>query len=182
MKYWMLALGLITGAATGLAQATVYKSVDAAGNVQYSDSPSKNAKAIELPPISIVPSINPLDLQTAQPATQPQRPNQYRLNFISPLADQVIRKPDGINIEVSTIPPLADGDVMTILLDGVVVSKGTAAGISTDDIDRGAHQITARVTNPTGRVVSQNSIAVNIQQGSINSPANKANQPKPTKK
>ena len=171
---------LLIGAAQGYAQAAVYKTTDAAGNAVYSDSPSKNAKEVNLPPLTIVPSI-PVDTAPQQ-AAAPARPTRYLINFISPLEDQVVRKPDAVNIGVDVKPPLAPGDNLTILWDGKPVANGFGATVNTEEMDRGEHVATARVTSPQGRTISEKSITVNLQQGSANSPANQAKQPKPGKK
>ena len=42
----------------GMAHAAIYKSIDAQGNVFYTDAPTKDAKQIELPPLAIVPSLS----------------------------------------------------------------------------------------------------------------------------
>lgn len=181
MKNWtapLLAVLLATG--TGSAYAAVYKTVDAAGNAVYSDAPTKNSKEVNLPPLTIVPSI-PVEVAPA-PSAVPARPTQYRINFISPLEDQVVRKPEGVEVNVDIRPALAQGDVLSILWDNQPISNTNTANINSDDIERGAHQLTARVTSSRGRVISEKSITVNIQQGSANSPANQAKQPKPGKK
>src|SRR5687768_18565874 len=46
-----------------LTQAGVYKHIDEHGNVTYSNVPSNNAKRIDLPPIVVVPSINPEEIE-----------------------------------------------------------------------------------------------------------------------
>lgn len=54
-------------AANSLAYGDVYKSVDENGNVTYSNSPSKGAKKVDLPPISIVPASPVPPQETAKP-------------------------------------------------------------------------------------------------------------------
>lgn len=171
-----IALGFSVVLGANVSMAAVYKSVDAKGNVVYSDAPSKNAKEISLPPISIVPSLSPVDVARANTApdnvTQP-RVTQYQLSFVSPLPDQVVRKPDSVNVNVNSVPPLSNGDVMSILLDGVVIANGNSATVSTENLDRGTHSLVVRVMNANGQVVSQSSTSLNIQQINVNSPANK---------
>lgn len=179
MKNWkktLLAILMMTGAVG--AQAAVYKTVDGSGNAAYSDSPSKNAKEVTLPPLTIVPSI-PVE-QTPQ-VTAP-RPVQYRLNFISPLDEQTIRKPDPVEISVDVKPALVQGDNIIILWDGQPVSKTNLATIATEEVDRGEHQVIARILSAQGRTLAEKSTTVYLQQSSVNSPANQAKQPKPGKK
>jgi hypothetical protein len=170
-----LTLGVSAILCSQLSIAAVYKSVDANGNVVYSDSPTKNAKEISLPPISIVPSLSPVDVARASSIPDPNpKPTvtQYQLSFVSPLPDQVIRKPEPVSVNVNSVPALANGDVMTILLNGVVVANGNSATVSTEGLDRGSHSLSARVVNSAGQVVSQASSSLNIQQVNVNSPAN----------
>ncbi len=183
MRNWTVPLlAVLVAMSTGSAYATVYKTVDAAGNTVYSDSPSKNAKVVDLPPLSIVPSLNPAELNQPAQAANAARPTQYRLNFVSPLNDQAIRKPEPLEVSVEVSPALADGDSMVILLDGKLIGAGAGASVDTENVDRGTHQLTARVSSARGQVISEKSISVNIQQSSVNSPANQAKQPKPGKK
>ena len=165
---------------SGVAQAAIYKSTDAQGNVVYSDSPTKDAKAIELPPIAIVPSLSAEQIAQANAMRAKARPAQdYQLSFTQPLADQTVRKPDNIVVALNIRPALANGDSMTILLDGIVVANGTGASIATEALDRGAHSVTARVMDASGKVIKEVSTTVNLQQITVNSPANLANKPKP---
>lgn len=170
---------------SGAAQAAIYKSTDARGNVVYTDTPSKEAKAIELPPLSIVPSLTPEQIAQATTGAQvtPQPANiRYQLSFVQPVAEQTVRKPDAIAINVNVQPVLANGDNLSILLDGVVVANGNATSVATEKMDRGAHGISARITNAAGRVVSEAATTVYVQQNTLNSPASQANKPAPAKR
>lgn len=163
----------------GVAHAAIYKTTDANGNVVYTDSPTREAKTVDLPPLSIVPSLSPEQIAQAMgnntQASAQAAVTRYQLNFVQPLAEQTVRKPDPIAVNVNVQPALANGDNVSILLDGVVVANGNGVTISTEKLDRGAHSIAARVTNTMGRVVSEVSTTVYVQQTTVNSPANQAN-------
>ncbi len=164
----------------GIAQAAIYKSTDAQGNVVYSDSPTKNAKAIELPPLAIVPSLSAEQIAQANAMKAKTAAVQnYQLSFAQPANDQTVRKPDSITVQLNVTPALANGDHVTILLDGTVVANGSAATISTESLDRGAHSITARIMDTKGKVLKEASTTVTVHQITQNSPANQANKPKP---
>lgn len=179
-KNKIIAMGVLAMLLSGVAQAAIYKSTDAQGNVVYSDSPTKDAKAIELPPIAIVPSLSAEQIAQANAMRAKARPVQnYQLSFTQPLADQTVRKPDNIVVALNITPALANGDSMTILLDGIVVANGTGASIATEALDRGAHSVTARVMDASGKVIKEVSTTVNLQQITVNSPANLAKKPKP---
>lgn len=164
----------------GIAQAAIYKSTDAHGNVVYSDSPTKDAKAIELPPLAIVPSLSAEQMAQAN-AMKAKTPlvQNYQLGFAQPANEQTVRKPDSITVQLNVAPALINGDQVTILLDGIVVANGSAATIATENLDRGAHSISARITDAKGKVLKEASTTVTVQQTSQNSPANQANKPKP---
>lgn len=179
-KNKIIAMSVLALLLSGVAQAAIYKSTDAQGNVVYSDSPTKDAKAIELPPIAIVPSLSAEQIAQANAMRAKARPVQnYQLSFTQPLADQTVRKPDNIVVALNIMPALANGDSMTILLDGIVVANGTGASIATEALDRGAHSVTARVMDASGKVIKEVSTTVNLQQITVNSPANLAKKPKP---
>ena len=180
MKDWkqsLLVILIMSG--VGSVHAAVYKTVDASGNATYSDAPSKNAKEVSLPPLTIVPSI-PLD-QAPAPIAAP-RPVQYRLNFISPLDEQTVRKPESVEVSVDVKPALVQGDSLIIMWDGKPVSNTNSVSISTEEVDRGEHHVLARVVSAQGRTLAEKSTTVYLQQGSVNSPTNQAKQPKPGKK
>ena len=164
---------------SSMAQAAIYKSTDAQGNVFYTDAPTKDAKQIELPPLAIVPSLSAEQIAKAN-ALKPKASavQNYQLSFASPADEQTVRKPDSIVVQLNISPALVNGDNATILLDGIVVANGSGASISTENLDRGAHSITARVTDAKGKVLKEISTTVTVQQISQNSPANLSNKPK----
>lgn len=170
---------ITTAVMSSLAQAAIYKTTDAKGNVVYTDSPSKDAKAVNLPPLSIVPSLSAEQIAQANAgsrSTGQSAVTHYQLKFVQPAAEQTVRKPDPIGVNVNVQPALANGDNLSILLDGVVVANGNGVTISTQHMNRGAHSLTARITNTAGRVVSELGTTVYVQQNTVNSPASRANQ------
>lgn len=163
---------------SGMVQAAIYKTMDAQGNAVYTDAPSKNAQVVNLPPLSIVPSLSPeqIALATAENQTQSQnRAPNYQLAFVQPTADQTVRKPEPVIVSVALRPTLANGDNLTLLLDGVVIANGNSAVVSTESLERGGHNLTARIANNVGKIVSEASTTFYVQQTTVNSPANQAN-------
>lgn len=166
----------------GMAHAAIYKSIDAQGNVFYTDAPTKDAKQIELPPLAIVPSLSAEQIAKAN-ALKPKANTvqNYQLSFASPAAEQTVRKPDNIVVQLNVVPALTNGDHATILLDGIVLANGSGASINTENLDRGAHSITARITDANGKVLKEISSTVTVQQITQNNPANLSNKPKPAR-
>jgi hypothetical protein len=174
-------IGLMVGLVVSSAHAEIYRSVDAKGNVLFSDIPAANAERVRLPPLSIVPGMSAEDLARANSRGEAakqnvSRPNSYKVSFTSPSANQSFRKPsDIIEVAVDTDVDLVSGDQMNLFLDNAPLTAGFSASIPTESLDRGAHVITARVMS-NGRVIGEQSVTVYVQQVS------KLNQPQAKKK
>lgn len=178
MKIFKIMMALSMLMTYGEVSAAVYKSIDANGNVVYSDEPSKTAQLVNLPPLTIVPGLSQsaIDKTLASDETNKQRQvGTYQLNFLAPVADQTFRKTEPIVVNVSAAPALSGSDTLSILFDGMVVAQGTAASIPTENVDRGEHRVSARVMNANGQIVSENSLKVYVQQASVNMPSQKKN-------
>ncbi len=163
----LLAAALMAGMPL-FAQAAIYKTVDAQGNVSFSDAPSSGAQIVNLPPLPIIPSLSQDQISNAlagSTASKPQRPGRYQVSFTAPSTDQVIRKGEGtIEVSVALKPALFAGDQVQLLLDGKALTMGTEASVATEDLDRGQHLVTARVSSPEGKLLGEASVPVNIQQ------------------
>ncbi|MEC7119596.1 MAG: DUF4124 domain-containing protein [Pseudomonadota bacterium] len=169
----VVALSLLVVA--GTAAAEIYRSVDERGNVTFSDSPTKNSERVNLPPLSIIPGMNPADIARANRTqgnqNQATRPNRYQLSFVSPGAGQVLHKPqDILEIAVKTDVPLANGDRMSLQINGRSLGEDASAAVATESLDRGEHTVTARVIRDDGRVVGEQSVTVFVQQPSALAP------------
>jgi hypothetical protein len=142
----------------GVASAeAIYKSVDAKGNVVYSDKPTANAQPVTLTPISIV-SPPPA---TAVPvdATMPKKPvisaSYKQLDIVSPQNDATIWDNNGnFSVQISMEPALVAGDTLQIMLDGkVVASSSSSTSFNITGIDRGTHIVQAQIINAQQAVV-----------------------------
>jgi hypothetical protein len=165
-------LGLILLLPAVVAQAEIYRSVDAKGNVLFSDVPAPKAERVRLPPLSIIPGMSPEDMARANGSadaarTSSARPNSYRVSLSSPAANSTLRKPiDTLEIAASTDVALAAGDQLSLLLDGAPLSNGNSASVPTERLERGAHVVQARVIGSNGRVLGEQSVTVFVQQPS----------------
>lgn len=157
----------------GVAQAEIYRSVDERGNVTFSDAPKRNAERVNLPPLSIIPGMNPDDIARANRVDPRQaranRPVRYQVSFTSPTAGQVLMKPqDSLEIAVKTDVPLAAGDRIVVSLAGR--SLGDSASVATESLDRGEHSLVARVITEDGRMIGESSVSFVVQQPSSLAP------------
>lgn len=170
---WVRGLLLPVLLLSGVAQAEIYRSVDERGNVTFSDTPKRNAERVNLPPLSIIPGMNPEDIARANQADARQsrvnRPTRYQVSFSSPTAGQVLFKPqDTLEVAVNTDVPLAAGDRIVVSLAGRVL--GESASVATESLDRGEHTLVARVVTEDGRMLGENSVSFNVQQPSSLAP------------
>ncbi|MEY2864532.1 MAG: hypothetical protein RLY58_2239 [Pseudomonadota bacterium] len=168
MLRWKI-LGLILLLPAMAAQAEIYRSVDAKGNVLFSDVPAPKAERVRLPPLSIIPGMSPEDMARANGSNDSpraaSRPTSYRISFSAPAANLNLRKPsDTLEIAVNTDPALASSDQLNLMIDGVPLSGSNSASVPTERLDRGAHVVQARVTNQNGRVLGEQSVTVFVQQ------------------
>ena len=166
--------GVITIVAAILAvssnvQAAVYKKVDADGNVSFSDVPDKSAQLINVAPLSTVAALSPEQIaktlksdDTVQPASN--RAENYTLTIISPTPDQTFqRAADAFSANVQVKPDLKNGDRLVLLVDGKTSSDQIPAG----ELDRGTHQLEAKVLSANGRVLTSKVVSFNVQQSSV---------------
>lgn len=162
------------------AYAEIYRTVDAQGRVTFSDSPTKNSERVQLPPLSIVRGMTADEIARANArpdaADNKARPVSYRLNFVSPNANQVFQKPmDSIEIAVSTEPSLAAGDRVVLSMNGQALGDTQSTAVASENLERGAQAIVAKVLALNGKVMGEQSVTVFIQQPTkLN-----ANRPKP---
>jgi hypothetical protein len=154
------------------ASAQIYKSVDAQGNVSYSDQPSPGAQPIQLEPLSITPE----PVTTAPPTITPiqtapittDKPVVYQqLQIISPTNDQTIWNNNGqVTVSVSVMPALAGNDSIQLVVDGKITAESTSAtNFNLDQLDRGTHVIQAQIVRNKKQIVKvSNSVTFYIHK------------------
>jgi len=148
----------------------VYKQVDPDGNVTYTDKPpSADAKAIKLPKGTEykAPSLPAFTPSTTQ---QPkQKPFEYEsLAITAPKNDEAITDNAGnIMATVSVQPALQSGHQIEFLLDGTSVAKGLDTSHQFVNLDRGTHQLTARIVDNKDEEVASTSITFHVMRHHI---------------
>lgn len=137
----------------------IYKSIDAQGNVSYSDQPSPGAQPVQLAPISITPvpatpAGNPAPMQTA-PVTDAKPVVYLQLQIISPINDQTVWDNNGqVTVSVSVMPALASTDTMQMIVDGKIAAESnSAANFNLTHLDRGTHVIQAQIVRNKKQIV-----------------------------
>jgi hypothetical protein len=149
----------------------LYKWVDDQGNVHYSDKPQPGAKKLVLPKLSTFSAPVPVAAQTqggvegSQKQKKKARPAAAEpytgIAITAPADQQTLWNVDSMTVTVAVSPGLHPGDSVTITLDG---NSQTVQGSSAsfDNLDRGAHTVTASVGGfnaaPVSFFIQKNSI------------------------
>lgn len=137
------------------AQATIYRWVNAQGNVVFSDTPPPKGLAQRLQLKNNLDTIQiPQGSPTTQSGGQAIAAKSYQsLAITSPANNQTIRANNGdINVSLSLMPSLKSGDQIRLFMDGAQVYSGSSTQIPLGNIDRGTHTLYAVVESQNGNI------------------------------
>ncbi len=152
----------------------IYKTVDADGNVTYTDQPpSENAQPLDLPPITVA---DPYDSQVSSRSSAGDNSVDdliayADLRLISPTQEQHFWGTGGtFTAQAATTQPLSPGHLLQFVLDGSVAGTGSGLFMEFSSIDRGQHQLRAEVVTTSGEVLARSEEVVFFmrQQSVIN--------------
>ncbi len=186
MKSSILFISLVISVSS--AHATIYKSVDAQGNVVFSDQPGGNAQPLKLPPVpTYSPPPMPASVTTeTTPIKLPPTPGYEQFAVVAPGQDQAFWDNAGdVEVRVSLQPALmtAAGHRLVFYLDGVAGGE-PAEDTSTvfHNVDRGQHTVSAAVIDATGKTIqTTEKVRFQLHRLSLNAPL-RNNSPPPTPK
>jgi hypothetical protein len=170
----------------GSAHAEIYKSINAAGEVVYSDTRTQGAETMKMPalptytPPPVVPS-------TTSKAESVKTAVYENFVFLTPEDDATIRNNQGIiNAELKLTPALRSrrNHRVQFYLDGEAYGEPVSS-IRTVmiDVERGMHTLTASVLDANGdALISADPVIVHFHRESIYNPnnPNNPNRPRPT--
>lgn len=190
MKYaWLIVFFFITSV-----QAGIYRSVDAEGNVVFTDEPSPGAEKIEISPSTVISSDQGItsgdeetdDILKLSPEGESQtfEPEadaipSYQIRIIAPADDESIWVNNG-NVSVSMIvEPQLDaerGDLIVLNLDGAAVGQAQpTTTFQLNNLSRGTHTVSATVVDRSGSALtSSETVTFHLHRASVlNKPAQK---------
>ncbi|MDD2892954.1 MAG: DUF4124 domain-containing protein [Halothiobacillaceae bacterium] len=191
IKAVLFASVLLGVSATGWASDTgtqVFRSVDAQGNVVFTDTPQKGAKPVDIQPPSSVTPLVPSSTSATESSTPPVDSQAFAgyqsLVITQPEDGAGLNNGSGeVDVSVSLVPPLRTdlGHGLSITMDGKLVLQNSARmNVALADVDRGEHVLDAFVVNAQGQVVFQSaSVRFSLQRTSLLLPG-RANQHPPT--
>jgi len=171
-KHAVLAATLLIWTA-GLS-AAVYKSVDAQGNIVYTDEPTGNGKPLDLPPLSTIP---PPKYTPSQPSAKPidSGSGYTKISIVSPTQEETLRDNTGaVPVSAGLEPALngVAGHRFQFYLDGQTQGEPTQSSrIVIANVDRGAHNVAVAVVDGEGKEVTRSSpVQFYLHRQSINFP------------
>lgn len=153
--------------------AAVYKNVDEAGNVTYSDEPQKKGdQPVSLPEptvVEIAPAPKSSTSSEGQRKSTQEKAVKYdAVEIISPANDETIRSNSGdITLQISSSPALQGNHLYVIIMDGAKVHESAAASVTLTNVDRGSHTVVAHVQDDKEQfLASSNPITFHLQRAS----------------
>ena len=165
MRYWTL-LVISSLLFSAVATAEVFSWKDAKGTVHYSDSPpeSVQAKAIILPPLTILKDYGKLYkpvLTAEERGLTKKKSNKAKspyttFSILAPKDKQAIRANDGdVTVMLSFKPKLLPKHMLSVYLDGKKMAEGGLRMVNLTNLDRGEHKVYAIINEKNGKKVKQ---------------------------
>jgi len=165
LYYFLITIVLTVFTAPVLAQ--VYKSVDADGNVTYTDRPpSAGAEPVELRPISVIeapiyePPATPGDDAAAGEGDKEMSLGYLRKNYadfsiISPMQEESVWHPETpVTAAWQTRYTLQEGMQVIIYLNGNELVKTTSPIVPLGKLNRGEHTLQAQLKDAKNRRIA----------------------------
>lgn len=168
MKYYLFTL-LFTAF---VAQAQVYRTVDAYGNIIFSDveEDSSEKVIIDIAPSYTAPKISPIEAVEEKVEATIAIP-KYKLSVSSPQQNETFQNPENIAVTATISPELnvARDDKLIFKLDGKQIgSAQLPLNTVLTGVERGSHILLVSVVDKSGKVLkSSQSILFHVQRHSI---------------
>ncbi len=181
-RYPILLLSSIALFTAGIAAGTqLYKSVDADGNIVYSDTPTPGAEQLTPPPISTVDSLPKpepaeneakTDEEAAEEAAKKPPTRYTKFAIVSPRNDDTIWDNTGaVPVSLLLEPPLdtENGHSIWVYVDGkAVVRKSQSLVQPLFGIDWGVYMIRAEVRDENRKTLRRSkNVTVHVKRASV---------------
>ncbi len=134
--------------------ATLYKGVDAQGNMVFSDTPFENSEKFTPPPISVMDKPK----SAVKNVAEEKKPAEFKymsFGIVSPANNATIRNAD-VQVSLSLKPGLnaaKDHSIWVLVNDQPVIKNSYSLSLSLGGLNRGAHKLQAQVRDPSGKIV-----------------------------
>jgi len=143
---------------TTIADAQLYKGLDAEGNVVYSDQPFENAEKFTPASLSVVntPKRAPKPSKATADEEEVKAFKYTDFDIVSPKNNETIWDNPQLAVTLRLKPDLNTKEKHTVwlLMDGkVIVKNSQTTTLQIGRLERGAHQLQAQVKDKAGKVV-----------------------------
>ena len=160
---------LIMAASHAVGQTTkVYKIVNKDGSVSYSDQASQSAEELDIAPVSTIPA---LDIKSGANITRPDKANKQpydTFKILAPENDSAFNSGSGsVTVTTSLAPALARRHMLSLYLDGTLISTQSSPSFQLDNIDRGTHSLTLKAINSAGKVLQSTSSTFTLHRPKV---------------
>ncbi len=174
MKAISVSVAILLMVASVTVRAEVYRQTDSQGNVTFTDTPGKGAEAVKIGPVTTIkmPKLRDIKAPSApepQPASDSTGTPYSKIRFTSPQDQQAFYSGNGnIELQVTSTPPLQDGDRFEVMLDGQPVGQGQGGTFAVRNVFRGTHKAQVNVVDQKGRpVATGESITFTVHRPSV---------------
>lgn len=172
MSKWVFTILVALVLGIGLAQAdTVYRWVDAQGNVHYSDHPHPGASKVLLPQTQTYapPAAAQMSAPEPLPAAAPTA-GYSQFTLASPGNQATLWYVHEVTVSVNVSPDLRSGDTITYHLDGKTIGPTQATSVTFKDVERGEHTVSATLNAANGASMSAGPVTFYVRQKSVLAP------------
>nr|WP_298410943.1 DUF4124 domain-containing protein [uncultured Halomonas sp.] len=178
----------------GVEAATVYRSVDAQGNVVFTDTPGQDSQRIKLKSLTVVPSqesATPASKASGNPAEKKAAPRFSRNASGGPFMPystfSILSPQDGytlqtgyagdIVIDIAVEPELRKDHRIRLLVDDDVSQSAMHTQVfMLSNLNRGEHTLRAELLDAQGRVRHRSDpVTLYVHRASVNLPSNPNN-------
>ena len=158
-----LALVLAFVAASSGASSQIFRTVDANGNVVFTDIPPVDragqtpSTEVAVPQVNTVPGVTAPTPQANATAAATSPGFYTQLRLVSPANDATIRDNAGnVRIELAIAPQLRSDHRLLLLLDGAPSQVAAVNGVfELSNVDRGTRTVRVQVVDRAGGVLMQ---------------------------
>ncbi|GJM04848.1 MAG: penicillin-binding protein [marine bacterium B5-7] len=156
---------------------TVYKTVDAEGNIVFSDVPSEGAEEIKIKEAQAINPPKARSFKLSPPEDSLTKFQYTKLAITSPENDSTIHGGEGnVSITVVLEPELTENDVMALFMDGIEIRSGRDSQFLLENVDRGTHSIYVVVKNEVDKALKRSAkVTFHVRRVSQLSPELKPN-------
>lgn len=155
-----------------------YKRVGPGGVIEFSDQPSDDAEAVDIPPANTYRQVPlpPVAGETDRESGQQETP-EIAVSIVSPADDEaVVNTAGNLTVRTAVEPALetVPGRRLRLLLDGRPVATAETDSLSLSNVDRGTHQLRVQVLDPDEQVLAESAPSTfHLIRPSVNLPGRK---------